>query len=166
MKMMRWLHARSKDVAVVLLAAMFLTFILQIFMRYVVGYPLGWTLEVCLLIWLWLVFWSSAFLIREQEHVRFDLIYAAVQPKTSRIFNIISGTIVVVGFAITYRGTVDFVTFMKIEKTAVTLIRLDFVFSIYLLFLTSVIILGGIRLSRLLFGGARDTDKREEQVEP
>ncbi|TPL82638.1 TRAP transporter small permease, partial [Mesorhizobium sp. B2-3-13] len=61
----RWLQARADNVAVALLAAMFIAFILQIFTRYVINDPLGWTLEVCLTTWLWLVFWSSAFVLTE-----------------------------------------------------------------------------------------------------
>ncbi len=35
------------------------TFILQIVTRYVINHPLGWTLEACLTLWLWLVFWGG-----------------------------------------------------------------------------------------------------------
>ena len=39
-----WWQARADDVAVGLLTAMFLAFVLQITARYVVNYPLPWTL--------------------------------------------------------------------------------------------------------------------------
>lgn len=162
MKVVRWLHARSKDVGVVLLAAMFLTFVVQVFMRYVVGNPLGWTLEACLLLYLWLVFWFSGFLIKDKEQVYFDVLYAAVQPKTRRIFDIITGTIIVLALAIAYPGIVDYVTFMKVEKTGATQIRLDYVFSIFIIFLPFVVIRTGIRVFHLLFGGTSGTDQKEE----
>ena len=72
-----FLHRRAEDVAVALLTAMFLSFILQIVSRYVVRQPLGWTLEACLLAWVWLVFWGAAFLVRDRDHVRFDIFYSA-----------------------------------------------------------------------------------------
>lgn len=43
-----WLQRRADDVAVGLLTAMFLAFVLQITARYVFNYPLTWTLELCL----------------------------------------------------------------------------------------------------------------------
>jgi len=43
-----WWQARADDVAVGLLTAMFLVFVLQITSRYVFNAPLEWTLEACL----------------------------------------------------------------------------------------------------------------------
>jgi TRAP-type C4-dicarboxylate transport system permease small subunit len=54
-----------------LLAVMFGSFLLQVFMRYVVSRPLEWTLEVCLIAYLWFVFWSLGFLLNEREQVPF-----------------------------------------------------------------------------------------------
>lgn len=51
-----WWQARADDVAVGLLTAMFLAFVLQITARYVVNYPLPWSLELSLTTWLWTVF--------------------------------------------------------------------------------------------------------------
>jgi TRAP-type C4-dicarboxylate transport system permease small subunit len=146
---------------VVLLAAMFISFIIQIFMRYAAGNPVGWTLEVCLLTYLWLVFWASSFVIRKKNHVTFDLLYSYVKPKTRRLFDIITGTIIILAFAISYPATVKFVTFMKIETTSVTGIRLDLVFLIYLIFMTAVLISGGIELFRLFRNHSTKSDSVE-----
>jgi len=162
MKVLRWLHDRAKDVGVVLLMAIFFTFVLQVFMRYVVGHPLGWTLEMSLMVYLWLVFWFSGFLVKDKEQIYFDMLYVAVKPKTRQIFDIITGTIIVIALALSYPATVDYVTFMKIEKTGATQIRLDYVFSIFLIFLPFVVIRGGIRIFHLLFGDSGGPDKREE----
>lgn len=161
MNVLRWLHDRAKDVGVVLLMAIFFTFVLQVFMRYVAGNPLGWTLEASLIAYLWLVFWFSGFLIKDREQVYFDVLYSAVRPKTQRIFDVIAGTIVVLALAMSYPATVDYVTFMKIEKTGATQIRLDYVFSVFLIFFPFVIIRGGIRIFHLLFGGIGTTGKSE-----
>jgi hypothetical protein len=39
----------------------------------------GWTLELCLALWVWIVFWGAAFVVRERDHVTFDVIYGARQ---------------------------------------------------------------------------------------
>ena len=162
MKGVRWLHDRAKDVGVMLFGGMFLTFVVQVFFRYVVGNPLGWTLEASLIAYLWLVFWFTGFLIKDKEQVYFDLLYAAVKPKTRRFFDIITGTIIVLALAISYPATVDYVTFMKIEKTGATQIRLDFVFSIFLICFPFVVIRGGIQVFHWLFGDASAAGKSEE----
>jgi TRAP-type C4-dicarboxylate transport system permease small subunit len=84
-------------VAATMMAAMFLTFILQIAIRYTAtlewlaqAFPIlepshyGWTLELCLALWVWIVFWGAAFVVRERDHVTFDVIYGHVSPRARR----------------------------------------------------------------------------------
>lgn len=149
-----WLQGRADNVAVALLAAMFVAFILQIFTRYVINYPLGWTLEVCLTTWLWLVFWSSAFVLTERDHVTFDLFYLTAGERTRRVFAIVSAAAILAGFLAALPATLDYITFYKIKKSATLRIRLDIVFSVYALFAFAVIVRSAFRLWFLARGGA------------
>jgi C4-dicarboxylate transporter DctQ subunit len=92
----------AEIVAATMMAAMFLTFILQIAIRYSAklewlaqAFPIlepsryGWTLELCLALWVWIVFWGAAFVVRERDHVTFDVIYGHVSPRARRWFAII-----------------------------------------------------------------------------
>ena len=38
--------------------------------------PMGWTDELSLIIWIWLVLWGAAFVVRENDEIRFELLYA------------------------------------------------------------------------------------------
>ena len=134
-----WLRARADNVAVGLLAAMFVAFMLQIFFRYIVNQPLSWTLEACLLAWLWLVFWGAAFLLEDKDNVRFDMLFTSVGPGVRRVFGLISALAFVAGFSLSMPATYDFISFMQIESSSSLGIRLDIVFSIYLLFVAGVI---------------------------
>lgn len=125
--------------AVGLLTAIFLSFILQIISRYVIRQPLGWTLEACLLAWLWLVFWSTAFTLKEADHVRFTILYDGARPRTKKIYMLITAICIAGALAISLPATFDFVSFMKIEKTSLLKVRFDFVFSIYLIFSVAMI---------------------------
>lgn len=157
-----WLRARADNVAVALLTAMFVTFVLQIFTRYVINYPLGWTLEVCLTTWLWLVFWSSAFVLKERDHVTFDLFYITASDRVRRIFALVSAAAILAGFLAALPATIDYITFYKIKKSATLRIRLDVVFSVYALFAVAVIIRSAMRVWFLARGG--DPDPRDETV--
>lgn len=139
-KVLSQLHRRAEDVAVALLAVMFSAFILQIISRYVIREPLGWTLEACLLAWLWLIFWSAAFLVRDKEHVRFDILYVGAGYKGRKVFAFISAISLVAAFSASFPATYDFVSFMKIEKSSTLGIRLDYVFGIYLIFAAVIIL--------------------------
>lgn len=143
--MLRWLQARADNVAVILLTVMFLAFVLQIVSRYVFDSPIGWTLELCLTTWLWVVFWGSAFCLDDRDHVRFDIVYLAGSARVRRGFALVSALAIVVGFAAALPATIDYITFYKIKKSAVLHIRLDYVFSVYAVFAVAVIVRYALR---------------------
>ena len=82
----RWLQRRAENVAVALLSIMFATFIIQIFSRYVLNYPIGWSEEVVITMWLWTVLWGAAFVLSEKEEIRFDIMYSSLSERMRRIF--------------------------------------------------------------------------------
>jgi len=145
----RWLLKVGEGVVAAMLAAMFLTFVLQIFSRYVMNQPFGWTLEVCLTLWLWLVFWGNAFVVRHDEHVMFDVIYHAVRPRTRRIFALLGAAAIVIGLGFSLYPTWDFIDFLKIKKSAILKIPMRTVFSIYAIFLITAIIAYAWRFIRI-----------------
>lgn len=138
-KLRIWLLKGAEGVAAAMLAAMFLTFVLQIFSRYILNHSFGWTLEVCLTLWLWLVFWSNSFVIKHDEHVTFDILYHSVRPKLRRIFSLIGSASIVIGMAVSFPATWDFIDFLEIKDSPILQVPMRTVFSIYAVFLISVI---------------------------
>ncbi len=136
----RWLRRRAENVAALLLLAMFLCFILQIVSRYVFNYPLGWTDEASVVCWIWCTLWGAVFILRERDEVRFDIIYSTASDKTRCVFTVITGIATIVLFGIALPAVVAYVTFLKVERTAYLGIRLDYVYSIYVLFSIGVIV--------------------------
>lgn len=126
--------------SVTFFVAMFGAFLLQIFMRYVVNQPLSWTIEACVITYIWVVFWSAAFLVRKREHVTFTIFRDLAPPRLRRYLGILGAAVVGVAFASAYPAGFDFITFMKIDTTPVTRIRFDFVYSVWLLFAASVVV--------------------------
>lgn len=155
----RWLRARADNVAVGLLTAMFVSFVIQVVSRYVVNHPLGWTLEACLTTWLWLVFWGSAFILDDSDHVKFDMFYLAAGQRLRRAFALVSALAIVAGFVAALPATFDYITFYKIKRSATLGVRLDVVFSIYAIFAVAIIARYGRRAWRL--GRGRSVDASE-----
>lgn len=153
---LQWLRARADNVAAGLLAAMFVAFLLQIGSRYFFNNSLSWTLEVCLTTWLWLVFWGSAFVLDERDHVKFDVIYHWVGAPMKRRFALISALAIFLGFVAAFPATYDYLTFYKIKKSVTLHIRMDVVFSVYGMFAVATIIRYGLRILHLLRGGNPD----------
>ena len=136
----KWLYSRAENLLAIMLALMFTAFILQIIFRYVLNFPIGWTNEISVVLWIWIVLWGAAFVLREEEEIRFDFFYAPARAKTRRIMFISSALALVVLYTISLPAVVDYVTFMKVESTAYLKIRFDWLFSIYVVFVVAVII--------------------------
>ena len=135
-----WARRRAEDVLAAMLAVMFVAFIVQIVFRYLLNFPIGWTQELSAVLWLWLVLWGAAFVLRENEEIRFDLIYGAVGPRVRRIMGLITATAVIVLYTLSLPAVVDYVTFMRVERTPYMHIRFDWLFSIYVVFAVAVIV--------------------------
>ena len=136
----RWLHRRAEDVMAALLGVMFVAFLLQIVFRYFFSFPVGWTSELTVAAWLWLVLWGSAFVLTEKEEIRFDLVYSAVRPRTRRVMAFLTSIVLVTLYGMSLPATWSYVTFMKVERSSYLHVRLDWMYSIYLLFAVAVIV--------------------------
>ncbi|MCQ8871778.1 TRAP transporter small permease [Mesorhizobium sp. LMG17149] len=136
----RWLYRRAENVLAAMLGLMFAAFILQIVFRYLLNLPIGWTNELSVILWIWLVLFGAAFVVREEEEIRFDLIYSAVGPGARRVMFLISAIVLIVLYGISFPAVWDYVTFMKVESTAYMKIRFDWLYSIYVIFVIAVIV--------------------------
>ncbi len=134
-----WLHRRAENVAAGLLAVMFCAFIVQIVFRYLFNFPIGWTSEL-------------TFVLKEKEEIRFDLIYGAAGRRTRIAMAIVFALAIVVLYGASLKPSFDYVSFMKVERSSYLKIRMDWLFSIYLIFLVAVIARYLWLLSRLLRG--------------
>ena len=147
-----WLRRRAENVAAVMIGVMFVAFIIQIVFRYLFNFPIGWSSELTVIMWLWLVLWGAAFVVRESDEIRFDLLSGAMGKRARIAMGIITAVALVVLYAASFPATWKYVTFMKVERTAYLNIRFDWLFSIYLAFAVAVIVRYVWILSHLLRG--------------
>lgn len=139
-------------VAAAMLAAMFSVFILQIAARYIFNLPLGWTVELSLTLWLWLVLWGAGFCLADRDHVKFDLLVQSASPRGQRVFAGVAAVSIVAGVAIALPATWDYVDFYRIKKSATLRIPLNQVFFIYIVFSGALILRYGCRALQVLRG--------------
>lgn len=167
------LSALTNGIAAAMLAAMFIAFLLQIFSRYVLQEPFGWTLELCLILWVWIVFFGCAFNVREKEHVTFDLFYLAAPRRLRRILALISAGAVAAGMAWAFLPTWDYVDWMKMRRTSTVEnpftgdhIRLKWIFVIYSVFMAVLILRYAWRFGLILRKGPPDHDHEQPGHDP
>ena len=150
------LRRLAEMIAVTIFTGMFGLFLLQIFTRYVLGRPFGWTVEACTAAYIWIVFWTSAFVLRERDHVAFTILYDLSPPGRRRILGAIGALALAIAFAASFPGSFDYVTFMKIESTPVMHLRFDLLYSVWLLFVAAVVVRAVVDLVRLIGPGWRE----------
>ena len=120
-----------------------------VFTRYVLDDPASWTLEVCSITYVWIVFFASATIVHPRQHITFDMLYKSVNPRRQRVLAIASTASILVMFAIGLPGTLDYIAFMS-KKYSLTLhIRMDLLYSCFGLFVIGAIVASALRLRRL-----------------
>ncbi len=153
----RVLRRFAEAVTALFMFLIFTTFIIQVAIRYgarvhglVEVFPFlepsyfGWTLEFCLALWVWLIFWGNAFVVRRRDHVKFDILSEHVPRPISRIFMVITGLAIGIGFLASVEPTWGRFAILRLKQTA-TLddllgdwIRMRDVYLIYIVFLVVV----------------------------
>jgi TRAP-type C4-dicarboxylate transport system permease small subunit len=144
------LYLFAECIAALLFLAMFAAFLVQVFARYIMNDPIGWTQEFVLITYIWIVFWCGAFLVRERDHITFDMAFEALPPGARRRLAIVLTAIVAIAFVVALPDTIDYIAFMKIEKSPMLRIRFDLLYSIFALFMVAVVVDAIIRIKRLM----------------
>jgi len=153
---MRWLRHAAEGFCGLLLVLMFLCFMVQIITRYVFNYPFGWTDEASVFFWVWGTLWGAAFVIRERNEIRFDIFYSALSVKARARAAVVTGICLIVLFAVSLPATYAYVRFLKVERAAYLPIRLDYLYSIYVIFVVAGIARYALVVYRALRGTPPD----------
>jgi len=135
-----WVRRRAENIVAGLLGIMFLAFIIQIVFRYFFNFPIGWTSELSVIAWLYMTLLGSAFWLKESDEIRFDLISDKLGPLGRRVVGFAVAVAAIVLFAMALPATVKYVAFMKVESSSYLKIRLDILYSVYVVFAVALIV--------------------------
>lgn len=122
--LMKRLSRVAEAIAAIALAAIFIVFLLQIFTRYSGKLsqwmpvenlsvwmseiePLRWTVYLISLLWVWLILLGCSFVVRERDHVTFDILYQAAPPRLRKIMTILGAIILIAVMLISLPATWD-----------------------------------------------------------
>lgn len=141
--MIQALRRGAETVQVALMAAMFVAFILQVVFRYAMNLPVGWTDEVCTIVWLWGILWGAAFVARNREDIRFDMVYSHLPRGLRRACTLVGSAAIVALLALSLPASWSYISFMKVESSASFGIPMNWMFSVYLLFAGATIVRHG-----------------------
>ena len=134
------MQRRAENVIAALLGIMFTAFVIQIVFRYFLNLPTGWSTETVVVCWLWLVLLGTALALKEKDEIRFDILTSVMGPRARRVMAVIVSVATVALFGLSLPATYKYVTFMKVERSSYLSIRLDWLYSIYLVFVVAIIL--------------------------
>ncbi|MHB1200285.1 MAG: TRAP transporter small permease [Polaromonas sp.] len=148
--MRKRLRQMAEGVAAAVFALLFLVFVVQVAMRYLFNRPLAWSDELIVVLYILMVFWSAATLLKEKEHVMLDLVYAALPPGGQRLFGLIGAGLTAGLLLVLLPEAFDYVRFMHREKTPVLGIPFSYVFAPFIFFVAIIGLQYVIKFFRLL----------------
>ena len=150
--MLRRLQQGADAVGVALFSMLFCVFVVQVVARFFFNRPLPWTDEVAVMLYVWVILWSAAFVVPEREHVMFDLVWSAAGPRTRRVMRL-AGHVLVGGLsAWALPATWDYVRFMAREGTPVLGVPFMVVFMPFALLLAALVVRSALGIWRALRG--------------
>ena len=135
--------------AAILFAAMFGAFVIQVVSRYVFDDPVSWTLEICAITYIWIVFFGGALVVEQRQHITFDMLYKSVRPSWRRIFAIVNVASLAAVFAAALPGTIDYILYTGHARSLILHIRFDILYACFGLFMAGTIVVALLRLRRL-----------------
>ena len=118
----------------------FAVFLLKVVMRYAAGDPLAWADEVSTVLFVWIIFWTNAFLVPDRDQIAFDLLHRFLPPGGRRVIAVVRLVLVGGLFAWALPGVVDYLRFLWRERTPVMEWRLDYVYACFGLFVLAVVV--------------------------
>jgi len=127
-------------VACGMFAAVFLIFNYKIFTRYFEHDEAVWADEMLVILFIWIIFWAQAFVVRDKDQITFDLVYRLLPAPTQRIAAIARYVLVGGVFLYALPGSLDYIRFLWREHTPVLNLPLDLVYSCFGLFLVAVVV--------------------------
>lgn len=99
----KWFTRGAEFIAAMVLAAIFIIFLLGIVFRYVPFLePIGWSVVLISLLWVWLIFFGASFIVRETDHVNFDVLYLAVPRPARKVLALLTAVLMIVAMVYTF----------------------------------------------------------------
>ena len=103
--------------ACAMFAAVFVIFNYKIVTRYFEHDEAVWADEVLVILFVWIIFWANAFLLRDKQQIVFDLVYRLLPDTTKRYVAIARAALIGGIFAWALPGSLDYIHFLWREHT-------------------------------------------------
>lgn len=106
----------TKAVGIVMIMFMMLAICAHVGMRYILGKPLNWVIDVSTILLLYIAFLAAAWLLRDEGHVSIDLLFVFLKPRRQFLLQVINSLICMAVCAIiTLYGVIETISVWKLD---------------------------------------------------
>jgi TRAP-type C4-dicarboxylate transport system permease small subunit len=127
-------------IASAMFAAVFVIFNYKIFTRYFEHDEAVWADEVLVILFIWIIFWAQAFVVREHDQISFDIVVRLLPARGKRVAAVLRNILIGGVFLWALPGSLGYIRFLWREHTPVLNLPLDWVYSCFGIFLVAVIV--------------------------
>lgn len=113
----------EKYIPVCAFAVLFVIFVYQVFMRYVVRAPQAWTTEVEQSCFLWLVMLGACYAQREKAHVTFTLLYDNLGVKGKAFTAMLGNILITFATLVSFLPSLNYVLGLAARQQVTTLLK-------------------------------------------
>lgn len=133
-------RAATQTVSGLLFLALFGVFIIQIGARFGLNKPLPWTDEAAVILYLWVILWTAAWVVPEREHVVFDLLWNSASRRTRQVMRIVGNVLVGGLAAVALPASWDYVHFMGREGSPVLGVSFMWIYLPFVMLLLALVL--------------------------
>ena len=154
-------------IPVLAFCGLFGVFIMQVFYRYILRDPKSWSMEVTSICFVWVVLLGACYAQRKRGHVTFTLIYDMLSVKWKSLSAFLGNLIIFAALAISVVPTWEYIQFMKVQKSSVLKIGLNYIYLPYMAFLGLMLLYTGIEMYEdfMVFSGLGGKQAEERLLE-
>src|SRR6185295_3019409 len=93
------------------------------------GHPLAWTDELAVVLFIWMVFWTSACVLSSREQVAFDIVYEMASPRVRTALTVLGAACAAGLLLWALPKVMDYIAFLWRERTPVLQWRQDWLYA-------------------------------------
>lgn len=129
------IEALEVNISTIVMIVVFVGFVTNIFLRYILLYSIPQIDEIIVIGFLWLALFGSSNGTKKNRHVAFTMIYDAISPKSKAVYDIISKSIMIILLGILVYPAWDIINFFDMRRTPTLRLSFKWIFMPYMFFL-------------------------------
>lgn len=130
----------AEAVTTTMFFAIFAIYLVGIAARFLFNAPIAWSDELAMIVFIWCMFLTDAFVSRDKDHVAFDIVWERLGPHGRRVLGLLQTGLFGILFAVSFPVIVDYVLFLWREQTSALGWRLDFVYACFVIYYAMIVV--------------------------